>query len=280
MKKYFKLLVYTVASLLMITGCDKDENRVFLEGGDAPVLTATKTAVSLTPGNEDQTAITFNWTNPEYELTTGVSSHDVKYTFELDTLGANFSSANKYVTTITKELSKSYTERELNSIMGNTLQVKTGRQYTFEARISSSLGTAEAAKLTSEVFKFTATPFTPPPKVALPTTGKLYIIGNGTPGDDATGWNNPVPVPSQEFTKISETVYEITIALNGGKSILFLPLNGDWGDKYAFDGAKNGNNPDGDILRRGGEDIKVPATSGTYKVRVDFQLGRFTITKI
>lgn len=276
MKKFFQFLTYSAVALLAMPACNKEENKVYLEGGTAPVLSASTAAVSLTPGTESETGITFNWTNPDYVFTTGVSSQDVTYTIEMDTLGANFTSANKYVTTVAKALSLTYTKGELNSIMGNTMLVQTGRQYTFEVRVSSALGSAEAAKLSSNIFKFTATPFTPPPKVALPTTGKLYLVGDGSPG----GWDNPVPTPSQEFTKVSSTIYELTVTLNGGKSLLFLPLNGDWGDKYGWAGSNNNNNPDGDNLSRGGGDIRTPAASGNYKIRVDFQLGKFTITKL
>jgi hypothetical protein len=276
MKKLLKFLTYTLVAFLVLTGCEKEENKVYLEGGTAPVLTGSSAAVSLTPGTESEPGITFNWTNPDYVFTTGVSSQDVTYTIEMDTLGANFTSKNKYVTTVAKNLSQSYTKGELNNIMGNSMLVQTGRQYTFEVRVSSTLGSAEAAKLTSNVFKFTASPFTPPPKVVPPTTGKLYLVGDASPG----GWANPVPLPSQEFTKKSPTLFEITIALTGGKSLLFLPLNGDWGDKYGWAGSNNNNNPDGDNLSRGGGDIRTPAASGNYKIVVDFQLGKFTITKL
>lgn len=276
MKKHFNFLFSTAAALLVLSGCKKEENRIFFEGGTAPVLSANTTAAVLAPGLEDQTAIIFNWTNPEYRFTTGISSQDVSYTLELDTVGANFGSKNKYVTTISKDLSKSFTVSEINNIMGNTMLLKTGRQYNFETKITASIGSSAAVPLSSAPFRFTATPFTPPPKVELPTTGKLYLVGDASPG----GWANPVPTPSQEFTKVSNTMYEITVALSGGKSLLFLPLNGDWGDKYGWAGSNNGNIPEGDNLRRGGGDIKVPAASGNYKITVDFQLGKFTITKL
>lgn len=276
MKKHFNFLFSTAAVLLVLSGCKKEENRIFFEGGTAPVLSANTTAAVLAPGLEDQTAIIFNWTNPEYRFTTGISSQDVSYTLELDTVGANFGSKNKYVTTISKDLSKSFTVSEINNIMGNTMLLKTGRQYNFETKITASIGSSAAVPLSSAPFRFTATPFTPPPKVELPTTGKLYLVGDASPG----GWANPVPTPSQEFTKVSNTMYEITVALSGGKSLLFLPLNGDWGDKYGWAGSNNGNIPEGDNLRRGGGDIKVPAASGNYKITVDFQLGKFTITKL
>ena len=276
MKKYFNLLSYTAAAVLLLTACKKEENKIYFEGGTAPVLTGSTAAVHLAPGSETATAIVLNWTNPEYKFTTGISSQDVSYSFEMDMLGANFGSKSKYVTTISKDLSKTFTEGELNGIMGNAMVLKTGRQYTFETRIIAILGTGEVTKLASNVFKFTATPFTPPPLVELPTTGKLYLVGDASPG----GWANPVPVPSQEFTKVSNTFYEMTVALTGGKSVLFLPLNGDWGDKYGWTGSNNNNNVDGDNLKRGGGDIKVPAASGNYKIQVDFQLGKFTFIKL
>jgi hypothetical protein len=276
MKNIFKHLSIASAALLVLAGCSKEENKVYLQGGNTPVLSASTAAVRLTSPTENETAVTFNWTNPEYKFNTGISSHDVSYTLEMDTLGANFSSPTKYVTTISKDLSKTYIEKDFNSILGNTMLLKSGRQYTIETRIIASIGTASSAKLISNTFKVTATPFTPPPKVTLPTSGNLYLVGSASPG----GWNNPVPTPSQQFNKLSNTLYEMTISLSGGGSVLFLPVNGDWGDKYGWSGSNNGNNPNGDNLSRGGGDILVPAASGNYKIQVDFQLGKFTFTKL
>jgi hypothetical protein len=276
MKNIFKTLSIASAALLVLAGCSKEENKVYLQGGNTPVLSATTAAVRLTSPTENETAVTFNWTNPEYKFNTGISSHDVIYTLEMDTLGANFASPTKYVTTISKDLSKSFIEKDLNSILGNTMLLKSGRQYTIEARIIASIGTASSAKLISNTFNLTATPFTPPPKVTLPSGGSLYLVGSASPG----GWNNPVPTPSQQFNKVSNTLYEMTISLSGGGSVLFLPVNGDWGDKYGWSGSNNGNNPNGDNLARGGGDILVPSASGNYKIQVDFQLGKFTFTKL
>jgi len=273
MKLIYRLLLFSI--LLLGIGCEKDENKIYLEGGTAPALTASSNNVSLEPGEEANTALVLNWTNPEYQFTTGISSQDVTYTFEMDTLGANFSSSKKYTTVIAKDLSKTFTVGQLNAILGNDmiLQLDPRRNYTIELRVISRIGSA--AELVSNVVSFTTKPFAPPPKVELPTTGKLYLVGDASPG----GWANPVPVPNQEFTKVSNTLYEITVDLVGGKSLLFLPLNGDWGVKYGWDGSNNTNNPDGDKLARGGGDIKVPTTSGTYKITVDFQLGLFSVDK-
>jgi len=128
----------------------------------------------------------------------------------------------------------------------------------------------------ANLLKFTVTPYAIPPKVVPPSTGKLYIVGDATPG----GWNNPVPVPSQELKQISPTLYEITLPLIADKSYLFLPLNGDWGTKFGSATANNANNVNGDDLKNGGGDIKAPPVNGNYKIQVDFQRGKFIVTKL
>jgi hypothetical protein len=273
--KYLSQLVVFPILILAFGSCEKEENKIYYEGGTPPVLTASATDISLEPGQESNLALALTWTNPNYQFTTGTSSHDVTYTLEIDTAGANFNSSKKYTSVIAKEMSKSYTVAELNGILGNDmlLQLNPRRDYAMELRIISSIGSG--AKLISNVVSFTTKPFAPPPKVELPSTGQLFLVGDASPG----GWANPVPTPSQEFTKVSDTFYELTINLTGGKSLLFLPLNGDWGDKYGWDGSNNANKPDGDVLKRGGGDIKTPAADGTYKISVNFQLGVFSIVK-
>lgn len=283
MKNIFRLLAFSVF-LFGIGSCEKTENIDYFEGGTEPVLSASTSTVTLEPGLEANTAIVLNWTNPDYKFTTGLSSHDVTYTLEMDTLGANFNSSKKVSSVIAKEFTKTYTVNELNSILGNDflLQLNPRRNYTLELRVISSIGSS--VKLISNVISFTTKPFQPPPKVTPPSTDALYIVGNATPGGDAHGWDNPVPVPSQRFTKINTTLYEIIIPLIGGKEFLLLPLNGDWGNKYACQAtaAQPGNG--GDFGYNGGNpfwnaNFPAPAESATYKISVDFQLGKYTVVK-
>ncbi len=278
MKQYLKLLALSISAILVLAGCEKEENKVYFQGGTAPVLSASKAAVHLAPATESDNAIVFNWTNPEYQFTTGVSSQDVSYIFEIDTVGSNFSAPNHYVTSFARDISKSFTEKELNDILGNTMRLNPGRQYNLEARVSSSIGSAASGKLVSNLAKFTATPFAPPPKVALPVTGKLFIVGDATVG----GWANPVPTPSQEFTKVSNTKYTIDVTLNAGKFYLFLPENGSWSTKYAWPEGLTRNPAGGPFEFRGGggQDFQGPAAGGTYRIVVDFQIGEFTVTKL
>jgi hypothetical protein len=274
MKNYLKALVLIAVSAMGFAGCQKDENKNFFLGGKNPLLAASKSVVVLSPTTEADQAIAFNWTNPDYQFSTGLSSHDVQYTLEMD-VNAAFNSPSKYVTTISKEMVKRFTVLELNSILGNTMVLEFGKEHTINVRIISSLkfeGSTNA-KLTSNTVTFKATPYAPPPAVTPPSTGKLVLVGNGSPG----GWDNNAN-NTQVFTQRSNTLYDITINLVANGSLLFLPVPGSWDVKYGFDGSNNSNNVTGDKLALGGGDIKVPATSGSYKITVNFQTGRFTIT--
>jgi hypothetical protein len=128
---------------------------------------------------------------------------------------------------------------------------------------------ANGAIAYSNVVSVTITTFSPVP-------ANLFLVGDATPG----GWNNPVPVPSQQFVKVDAYKFSITIGLNGGKSYLFLPVNGDWTHKYGGVGANNANNVNGDDFKPEGADLKAPATTGIYKIIVDFQTNKFTVTPV
>jgi len=274
-------ILLSFSFLLLLFSCKKEENKIYYEGGTAPVLSASATTVSLESGQETNTALVLNWTNPGYRFTTGISSQDVTYTLEMDTLGGNFSSSKKYTTVFSKDLTKTYTVGELNAILGNDMQLQLNprRNYTLQLRITSSIGSN--VKLTSNVVSFTTKPFAPPPKVTPPPTGHLYLVGDATPG----GWSNPVPLPNQEFTKVSTTFYQLTVSLTGGgKHYLFLPLNGDWGNKYAVKNSAAQSVDGGEFGYNGGNstfnaDIPGPLVDGTYKISVDFQLGKYTVVK-
>jgi starch-binding outer membrane protein SusE/F len=278
MKKYIKSLGMLLILAFVLGSCEKQENRIYLEEGTAPLLTSSTTAVALTPppADESKEAVRFKWSNPDYKFTTGVSSQDVNYLLELDTLGGNFASKTKYSTNISKDLEKGFTVLELNSIFGNTMLLKFGKQYTIEARVTSSLSTG-AAKLVSNKVSFTATPYAPPPKVEPPTAGTLWATGNAFTSD----WQNPLVAPydvSQKFTKVSNTLYELTVAMPGGGNFKLIQEQGVWGTQYHM--ISGGTWESGEFRKRDAEPGFIgPPTAGTYKLSFDFQIGKFTVIK-
>ncbi|MEP6748534.1 MAG: SusE domain-containing protein, partial [Bacteroidota bacterium] len=224
--------------------------------------------------NATSSALTLNWTNPNYQFTTGVSSQNVSYLIEIDTTGSNFTNPGRQSVSVTKDLGVTFTGSQLNNYLLNEL-LTPNVAHNIEIRVTASL-TNSTAPLVSNIIKFTATPYAIPPAVPLPSTGNLYLVGSATAG----GWTNPVPVPGQQFTEVSPTLYTITVPLIGGQEYLLLPLNGDWTHKYAVpDKTSAGLNSGGDFGFDKSDNIPGPATSGTYKITVNFQTGKFSVAQ-
>jgi hypothetical protein len=276
MKLFFTFLVAGI-----FLSCKKNVSTIYYEGGTAPVITASSSNVSLEPGNEANTALVISWTNPDYKFTTGPNSHDVTYTLEMDTLGANFGSSKKVATVISKDLSKTYTVGQLNAILGNdmVLQLNPRRNYTLQLRVSSSIGTA--VKLTSNVISFTTKPFAPPPKVNPPTAGTLWITGDaiGTPGFPA--WSNPIPSPydvSLKFTQVSSTLYTLIVDLKTTGGYKLIQEQGNWATQFHM--VAGGTALAGTFVQENADPtFPAPSIAGSYKLTFDFQLGLYTAVK-
>lgn len=286
MKKLIKYLSFLALVAIAFASCKKDENRITYLGGTAPVLTASSTNdLVLTKANASQHAISFSWTNPEYQFTTGVSSQDVTYYLQVDTAGANFSTpGNTSDIAISKELTVELNDSLLNRAIGAIDTAKGGLDvdvpHTIEFRIKSTLHGGNAV-LYSNVVTVVVTPYLDV-KVAVPFTDQLFLIGSATAG----GWNNPVPATTQQFTKTSATTWEITVDLIGGQEYLIIPDNGSWDNKYAVnDNTLAGLNTGGDFGYNGANgfynaNFPGPAVSGTYKIELNFVTGKFKVTKL
>lgn len=277
MKKYS--IIFSALLALLIGACKKDDKRVLFEGGNPPVLTASTSNINLSFANADNQAVKLSWTNPEYRFNTGVNSQDVNYVVEIDVAGAGFNSANKQSVAISRDLTVAFTVSQFNDYLLNQLLLTPGQSRGVELRVKASLGSLGAGTLYSNVLQYTVTPYAIPPKVTPPASGKLFITGGATPAS-WMGTGDP-EVASQRFTQISSTVYELaSINLTGDGSFLFVPVYGNWNAKYGGVGANNSNNVNGDDFKAEGGDLKAPAASGAYKIVVDFQRGKFTLTKL
>ena len=281
MNTCLKLSALSLVTVLLVWSCDKEETKIYYQGGTPPALAAT-TGADFNYPNAEETALTLTWTNPEYQFTTGVNSHDVSYNVEIDT-ATDFSNPSKKVITVSKDLSYSFKVSDLNDIMLNQLNLQPDATHTLQIRVISSLSN-NTVQLVSNVIQFTAFAYSIPPKVTPPSTGTLYITGSATQASWQCGCGESAPA-DQTFTQVSPTLYELTTTLTGGGSYLFLPRYGTWNafppdpEKYGGVGANNTNNVNGDEFKAKGGDLLAPAESGTYKIVVDFQKGKFTVTK-
>ncbi|MBU6158277.1 MAG: hypothetical protein KGP35_04510 [Bacteroidetes bacterium] len=125
-------------------------------------------------------------------------------------------------------------------------------------------GKTNPIEATVEYFEGDKDVVTPPPS--------LYIIGDATPG----GWTAPVDEATQKFTKVSDGMFEITIALTATNEYLLFQNNVEccwWQEKV---GGKE--KIEGELVYFG-ENFKAPDQSGNYKIMVDFTKGTYKLVK-
>lgn len=268
-------------AVFALASCKKDENKIYYDGGTAPVLTASVTTPLVLDSTKKNTeAMKFSWTNPEYKFTTGVSSQDVIYILEIDTTGANFTNPKKQEIAISKNLESSFTVKDLNTALSK-LEVAENKPHNIEFRLRATLGSG-SVPIYSNVIKRTVTPYLDV-VVPLPPTNQLYITGDGT----ASGWTNTPPtgqkaVPvATSLTSSGYTSFSITTQLTPGFFYKFLSTQGQWQPQY---GGKDKNG--GDIGYNMGlpgqsdpDAIPTPDAAGTYKITLNFRTGKYTVEK-
>jgi starch-binding outer membrane protein SusE/F len=278
MRLSFTSSFITAAFLLTLSSCKRELTEVSYNGGAAPVLTASATdTISLVPADSSNTAVTFNWTNPNYKFSNGINTFNVSYNLELDSLGANFSSPNKQTVSIVSDLSTSFTVTAFNALVANGLLLSYGSPHNIQTRIKSFIGNGDtgAIAIYSNVLNFTVTPYAPPPKIAPPPTGALFITGSATP----QGWLPSPGTTTQQFTLVpgtNGTQFTITIPLTGGNEYKFIGNNGNYNFQYSV--ATQDTEPDGGPFVPNGGNCIAPSTSGTYVILVNFQTGTFSVT--
>ena len=269
MKYLSKIILALFVVAAAITGCEKVDSlpSYGVTTGITSVLTSSKTTLAALPSDSNNVGIVFSWTSPKYAN----DSATTKYVIEIDSAGRNFSKA--VTKTITGALSISFTNKEINTILlGYGFMINVS--YDVDVRLTTSYGNNNE-KIVANTVRIKMTAYKIPPKIPIPISNKLFIVGDGTQG----GWNNPVPAPSQELARLDETTWGGVFNLNGGNQFLLLPVNGDWTHKYSLanntlPGLKNG----GDFGYDLSDNFLAPTTSGFYKIIVDFQTGKFTIT--
>lgn len=281
MKNIYKILLGTIALAGVIYSCKKDENKIYYEGGTDPVLTASSTTpMVLDKNNQNDFAIKFTWTNPEYQFTTGISSQDVTYTLQFDTVGANFTSPGKQEKAIAKDLSVSLTVKELNGFLSK-MELKDGIAYNMQIRIKASLING-SVPLYSNVLQIRITPYldfaVEPPGTPQMNydNGDLWVIGDcfGLPN-----WTNPLPSPqdvTHKFTKIDKLHYELTIDFVSSGGYKMIQTQGVWATQYHAITA--GAALSGDFEKRDADPQFASPGAGRYKIEVNFQTGKYKLT--
>ncbi len=269
MKYLIKNILFATLLAVVLFGCEKVGPLAVYKSGSSATLTSSSATVAPVVADSLKNVITFNWTNPNY----ATDSNTVKYVLQIDSTGRNFSNAVSI--TLTKSQTYTMVAKDLNAILlGFGFNYNTA--YKIDVRVVSSYANNNDM-IASNVLTINATPYVIPPKVVPPSSKALFLVGDATAG----GWNNPVPVPTQQFTKVDSVTYRGTFYLIGGKQYLALPVNGDWSHKYSVaDGTKNGLSAGGDFGYDFASNFPGPSTTGFYTITMDFQRGKFSVVLV
>lgn len=260
----YSLLMF---AMMLLSSCQDDLKTVMKSPSDVTLtLTASAASIVLDTAKASTTvAETFSWNKADYGTALSVT-----YTLQLDSAHGTFQSPVTVV--LDNVLSQDYTKKALNDL-AISLRLVPDVSGQIQARVKAEVSTA-VEPVFSNTITLTITPYSTKPTPKFPVPDNLFLVGDATPG----GWSNPVPTPSQQFTKIDDNTFGIVIQLTGGKQYLLLPKNGDWGHKYNV--ASGTANPAGDAFApdAGDNNIPGPAADGIYQIIVDFVKGTYAVT--
>ena len=267
MKNIFKFLLASLGVIFLYTSCEKANNLPFNAISDGINLSSTVSILAPVPADSNKTVISFSWNNPGYASDPAT----FKYILEIDSAGRNF--AKEATKVVIGSLGTSFLAKEFNAIL-LSLGFNYNTAYDIDVRLTSSYGNNNE-QLKSNPIRLRVTPYVIPPKIAPPASGHLYLVGDASQG----GWNNPVPVPTQEFAKLDSVTYGGVFNIIGGKQYLALPVNGDWSHKYACaDNSIPGLSAGGDFGYDLSQNFPGPANTGWYTIIFSFQSGKFIVT--
>jgi starch-binding outer membrane protein SusE/F len=271
MNKLFKFLLLPGVAVFLFYSCKKDETLSVLKMGAAfTELSATTTTLVLDSTNAANTnAITLNWPAVNYGEKVAVT-----YTLQLDSINDNF--IKPVNISLGNNLSKSFSVLDFNNLV-ISLGLVPAVAGQIHARVISDVNqsnglVSSVPTVYSNILTLNVTPYSTKPTPKYPVPDNLYLVGDASPG----GWNNPVPIPSQQFTKIDDNTFGMVIQLTGGNHYVLLPKNGDWSHKYSVPGT-----PDpmqGEFVPDASKDIPAPPATGLYKIIIDFVKATYTVT--
>lgn len=282
MNKYIINLLLISGVAVAFAACKKEENRVVFEGGTAPVLTASSTGlIVLEKENKEANAITLSWTNPDYRFNTGVSSQNVNYILQIDTAGKNFQSSKLQEMSISSNLGVTLTAQQFNGFLSR-MEFKAGEVQSVDMRVKATLANGSVPMVSNPV-TVRVNPYldfaVEPPGTAANNyaDGNLWIVGDAV----ESGWSNPLPAPfdvTQKFTRVDIMHYEAIINFKGGGGYKLIQTQGVWGTQYhAIDGSA-GAALSGSFEKRDADPQFPGPSAGRYKVQINFQTGKYTLT--
>lgn len=181
MKNILRLIIATVGIALIFNACQKEGDLPFYKSGIATELTSSATAVSAAVADSSKTALTLNWTWPNY----ATDSTNQKFIVQIAPEGKSFASP------VTRELkgvkSATFTAKELNKIVFGFGDISAA--YPLEIRIVSSYANNNDLYQSNTV-KVAVTPYIIPVALKLTPAGPLTLLVENASNNAVTfNWN-------------------------------------------------------------------------------------------
>jgi hypothetical protein len=265
-----KIVLTVVLSFLLFSACDEEGDKVTFNGGTEMQLTVSSSAnLVLQKAQENFNSLQFQWTNPKFEFSNGVNTQNVTYALQIAKAGENFQGAKLVSLNYNQVLAANFKVKDLNNALSG-LELADFTPHSFEFRVRASLGNTETV-VYSNALAITISTYL---DVVYPVPEKLFITGAATP----KGWmsGGDAAVTTQQFQKVNSYTFVLNnLQINGSSGYLFVPVYGNWDNKYGFTGTKEQNNPLEDSFKPGGEDFRSPSTSKAYKITVNFKTGKY-----
>ncbi len=252
MKKLIKSSLYMVAIVLVISSCKKDLQVITLDTSDptGAKLSATETKIALLEVRENNTAIIFNWTRPNFNF-----NGSFRHTLQFAKAGTNFASpVNESAGT---DITKSYTEKAFNALM-LALGLPAGSEGNVEVRVRSVLSDS-VAPLYSNTNNIAVTPYN--------IEQFMYVPGDYQGWDPAKGDIIRSPGKNKQF--------EGYIYIAGGSGAFKFTDAPNWNNGIFGDAASSGTS--GNIASPGNDFKVVPP--GIFKINANLNTNTWTSTK-
>ncbi|WP_018478676.1 SusE domain-containing protein [Pontibacter roseus] len=255
MKTWINKIFLLSALSLVLFSCEKDEDRVVLNAGAAPALTASSTDLVLLEEEAGEEAVTLRWSQADYGFDAAV-----RYTLQLDIKGNNFAAPVESDLGYTME--KTFTVAELNSLL-NRLPITGFAENEVDVRLKG-----EVSEFVDPVFS-NVTTLNVTPYLSAPPYATVYLVGDAT----EFGWDQTQATPMYRSEE-DVFVYTYTGPLKAG-GLKFLGVKGKWAPQW-------GNNGSNGIAFRETEQDPDPGTftipaAGFYTVNLDLRNNTYSI---
>ncbi len=217
--------LFMAAFAMLLVSCKKDYS------GDKAVVNTSTVGVGLTLSGttfvldstkNSTTALTFTWPTLNYGF-----AADVNFTLQFDVAKDSFKTpvtaavgVNLYTYSLTVQALEAITQQlNLTAAKADTMVVRLAANVNANGNVNNGSASTIPTQYSNSQSIF-VTPYATKPIPLYPPPTSLYIVGDATP----SGWNNPVPTPSQQFTQIDQygNVFALVTQLIGGKQYLFL----------------------------------------------------------